>query len=49
MITDEGARAVQHARAVYIRVLRQTLGTHLDDAALDDLAAGLAKLRDAIT
>ncbi len=49
VITDEGARVVQHARAVYIRVLRQTLGTHLDDAALDDLAAGMTKLRDAIT
>ena len=49
VITDEGARVVQHARAVYIRVLRQTLGTHLDDAALDELAAGLTKLRDAIT
>ena len=33
------------ARAVYIRVLTETLGAHLDDAALDDLAAGMAKLR----
>ncbi len=49
MITDDGARVVQHARAVYIRVLRQTLGAHLDDAALDELAASLTKLRDAIT
>ncbi|MBL8926637.1 MAG: MarR family transcriptional regulator [Pseudonocardia sp.] len=49
VITDEGARVVQHARAVYIRVLRQTLGTHLDDVALDDLAAGMTTLRDAIT
>lgn len=48
VITDEGTRVVQQARAVYIRVLRQTLGTHLDDAALDELAAGLTKLRDAI-
>src|SRR6476619_3062362 len=49
VITDEGARVVQNARAVYIRVLRETLGTHLDEAALDDLAASLTKLRDAIT
>jgi hypothetical protein len=42
------ARGAAHARG-HIRVLRQTRGTHLDDAALDELAASLTKLRDAIT
>jgi DNA-binding MarR family transcriptional regulator len=48
VITDEGARVVREAREVYIRVLGQTLGAHLDDAALDDLAASLTKLREAL-
>ena len=45
MITDE-ARCSRPGW--FIRVLGR-LGTHLDDAALDDLAASLTKLRDAIT
>ena len=44
-VTEEGARVLGHARTVYIRLLTETLGAHLDDAALDDLAAGMAKLR----
>ena len=44
-VTEEGARVLRHARTVYIRLLTETLGAHLDDAALDDLAAGMAKLR----
>jgi hypothetical protein len=39
---------LQHARTVYIRLLTETLGAHLDDAALDDLAAGMAKLRSGL-
>jgi DNA-binding MarR family transcriptional regulator len=44
-VTEEGARVLGHARTVYIRLLTETLGAYLDDAALDDLAAGMAKLR----
>ena len=44
-VTEDGARVLRHARTVYIRLLTETLGAHLDDAALDDLAAGMAKLR----
>ena len=44
-VTDDGARVLGDARAVYIRLLTETLGAHLDDAALDDLAAAMAKLR----
>jgi len=35
----------EDARTVYIRLLTETLGAHLDDAALDDVAAAMAKLR----
>ena len=48
VITDDGARVVQQARTVYIRLLMDTLGAHLDDAALDDMAASMAKLRAAL-
>ena len=44
-VTEDGARVLRHARTVYIRLLTETLGAHLDGAALDDLAAGMAKLR----
>jgi DNA-binding MarR family transcriptional regulator len=44
-VTDDGARVLRHARAVYIRTLTETLGAHLDDGALDDLAASMGKLR----
>jgi DNA-binding MarR family transcriptional regulator len=47
-VTDDGARVLDHARTVYIRLLTETLGAHLDDAALDDLAAAMAKLRAAL-
>ena len=44
-VTDDGARVLQRARAVYIATLTETLGAHLDDGALDDLAASMGKLR----
>jgi DNA-binding MarR family transcriptional regulator len=44
VVTDEGSRVLGQARAVYIRLLNQTLGAHLDDAALDDLATSMNKL-----
>jgi len=47
-VTDDGARVLHHARTVYDRVPTETLGAHLDDAALDDLAAAMAKLRAAL-
>jgi DNA-binding MarR family transcriptional regulator len=49
LITDDGSRVLRDARAVYIRLLTQTLGATLDDAALDDLAAGMGKLHQALT
>jgi DNA-binding MarR family transcriptional regulator len=49
LITDEGSRVVRDARASYVRLLSQTLGTHLDDGALDDLATNLGKLHGALT
>ena len=48
MITDDGARVVHHARGVYIRLLMDTLGTHLDDAALDEVATSMRKLHEAL-
>jgi len=44
-VTEDGARVLNHARAVYIRTLAETLGAYLDDGALDDLAASMGKLR----
>jgi len=44
-VTEDGARVLRHARAVYIRTLTETLGAHLDDAALADLAVSMGKLR----
>ena len=44
-VTDDGARVLDHARTVYIRLLTETLGAHLDDAALDDVAAAMVELR----
>jgi DNA-binding MarR family transcriptional regulator len=49
LITDDGSRVLRQARPVYIRLLTQTLGAHLDDAALDDLAAAMGKLHQALT
>ena len=48
MITDDGARVVHQARGVYIRLLMDTLGAHLDDAALDEVATSMRKLHEAL-
>jgi DNA-binding MarR family transcriptional regulator len=48
VITDDGARVVHHARGVYIRLLMDTLGAHLDDAALDEVATSMRKLHEAL-
>ena len=48
-VTDDGARVLHHARTVYIRLLTETLGAHLDDAALHELAASMGKVRAAIS
>jgi DNA-binding MarR family transcriptional regulator len=44
-VTGDGAAVLRDARAVYISTLTETLGTHLDDGALDDLAVSMGKLR----
>jgi DNA-binding MarR family transcriptional regulator len=49
LITGEGSRVLRRARAVYIQLLTQTLGAHLDDAALDGLAASMGTLLEALT
>ena len=49
VITDDGSRKLRQARAVYVRLLTQTLGAHLDDAALDELASSTGKLLEALT
>ena len=49
VITDDGERVVRQARPVYIRLLMETLGTHLDDAALHELAASMSTVRAAIS
>jgi DNA-binding MarR family transcriptional regulator len=48
VVTDEGSRVLRQARAVYIRLLNETLGAHLDDAALDDIATSMNKLLGAL-
>lgn len=48
VVTDEGSRVLRQARAVYIRLLHETLGAHLDDAALDDVATSMNKLLAAL-
>ena len=45
VVTEDGARVLNHARAVYIRTLAETLVAYLDDGALDNLAASMGKLR----
>lgn len=49
VITDDGARVVDQARTVYVRLLMETLGAHLDDDALEELATSMAKLRAALS
>lgn len=49
VITEDGSRKLRQARAVYIRLLTQTLGVHLDDAALNELATSTGNLLKALT
>jgi DNA-binding MarR family transcriptional regulator len=48
VLTAEGQRAVKRARAVYTRVLAQSLGTHLTAAERDELARITTKLLTAL-
>jgi DNA-binding MarR family transcriptional regulator len=47
-LTPAGQRAVRRARAVYLAVLADTLGTHLDRHDLDELARITARLLDGL-
>jgi DNA-binding MarR family transcriptional regulator len=49
VMTEEGSRKFQQGRAVYVRLLTETLGAHLDDAALGELANSTGKLLKALT
>ncbi|MFI6288107.1 MarR family winged helix-turn-helix transcriptional regulator [Streptomyces sp. NPDC051018] len=44
VLTYDGRRAMTRARAVYLRVLRETLGTHLDEPELAELGRISGKL-----
>jgi DNA-binding MarR family transcriptional regulator len=48
VLTPTGQDTVRRARAVYLRVLRETLGTHLSSAELEALARITNKLLDAL-
>lgn len=48
-LTTEGQRAIERARATYVRLLTETLGTHLDDSELDQLGRITGKLHHALT
>jgi DNA-binding MarR family transcriptional regulator len=49
VLTSEGQHATGQTRTVYLSVLRETLGTHLSRAELDDLARITGKLLGALT
>ena len=49
VITEDGSRTFEQGRAVYIRLLTETLGAHLDDVALHELATSTGKLLKALT
>ncbi|MFD1934123.1 MarR family winged helix-turn-helix transcriptional regulator [Nonomuraea mangrovi] len=48
VLTAEGRAILSAARAVYSRVLKETLGAHLDERDLSDLARITGKLLDAM-
>jgi DNA-binding MarR family transcriptional regulator len=48
VLTADGQHAIAHARSIYLGVLQQTLGTHLNKAELDELARITNKLLDAV-
>jgi DNA-binding MarR family transcriptional regulator len=48
MLTADGQRAVKHARGIYVGVLKQTLGAHLSEGELEQLAQITHKLLGAL-
>jgi DNA-binding MarR family transcriptional regulator len=48
VLTPDGQHAIEHARAIYLGALQQTLGTHLNKAELDELARITNKLLGAM-
>ena len=49
VVTSDGQRAIAQAREIYVSVLQQTLGTHLDRTELDELDRIAGKLLNALT
>jgi len=48
VLTPDGHHAIEHARAVYLSALRQTLGAHLNKTELNELARITDKLLRAL-
>ena len=48
VLTSDGQDAIEHARAVYVGVLKRTLSAHLSKAELDELARITNKLLSAL-
>jgi DNA-binding MarR family transcriptional regulator len=48
VLTSDGQHAIEHARAIYLSVLQQILGAHLNKTELDELARITNKLLDAM-
>jgi DNA-binding MarR family transcriptional regulator len=48
LITDEGTRTLERARAVYLRVLDETLGGHLTESELADFVGSTSTLLKAL-
>jgi hypothetical protein len=48
LVARPRAPVVHQARGVYIRLLMDTLGAHLADAALDEVATSMRKLHEAL-
>jgi len=48
VLTPDGQNAIEHARAIYLSVLQQILGTHLNKTELDALARITNKLLGAL-
>lgn len=48
VLTSDGQHAIEHARAIYLRVLQQSFAAHLSRAELDELARITNKLLGAL-
>lgn len=48
VLTPAGQDAIEHARTIYLNVLRETLGVHLSRVELDELARITTKLLSAL-